>query len=1041
MDKNLIIELPAQNISTGRLLKLIAEKTETRFAITGNIIAFFSNKTLQAPIAGYIEGLITDEEGNPLPAVTISAPSYSKYYISSRTGNFRIPADRKYVLLQISHTTFESQNVRATINERLQIIMVKRSSHLQEIQVSTSAFNFTRKHTANPVLVEAKDLPSINSYNIFSSLQGRIPGLLITDDNGSPGTGCKIQLRGNQSIGLIHGSFNNSLNSPLILLNGTILAPATLPLRNLSSAIGDPETDNNRRGINILNTLNLEDIESIEVIRDADATAIFGSRGGHGAISIRTKRANAFQAPRYNVNISRGGSVTAFMPRMMNSSQYAEMRREAMSNDGVYENIHTAPDLLQWPADRNTNWSKFLLGNTANTRHYHVSGSGSFNDKFSIYCGIGFREETTVLPSKFRNGDASLFINSSFKVDKKTKTDFTILVSSERQNLPALNPMSLIYLAPNAPAATNAEGKLVFEENGLSFTNIYAQLLNRYNTELTTILSSLNLEHIISTKLKFSVRAGANKIQLNENSIFPKAVAPLLSNMQGTIHYGGSNWYNLSIEPQFQFKDSSRNNKYSTQINFGSAMNVQGIKGEKLSLTGYDNDKFLGILEAAGNIAQQRSGLSMKQKSIYGSFNFSYEKKYAIQLIGRFDAPPRRIQESSYAFWGAIGTSWEFSNEKIIKKIVPFLASGILRANFGTSGNDNFINNYNSYLQQQQPLSYHVSMLPEQTQLPAWGGEFTSKKDVTVDLLFRSNMFVSLSWYHNVTSNQLLTALIPGQTGQSFIYSENQKASVQNNGFEISLSLKPYLRRNRSWETSLVMAFPQNKLRSFPDLKNSLYKRTLTVGKSITEQYGLRFSHVDPITGLSSFVDVSGDGVISYPEDIVPVGNLDPVLFGSLNNSVRLGKWIFQAFIEGKVQKQFNSYLYYLARTPGSFRSDMLTNQPASMLDRWRNSGEASSFQKLSATGNPQYRKAVADLMNSNLMLVNGSYLRLRQLSISWYPPEKWLQSLYITQMKFYLSIQNLITVTPYKDGDPTIRYPFELPTIRSFLLGVNLNF
>lgn len=1037
------IPLPNSSLSVNVLVHLIAAYFNVSVKFEDSYIVFVKKDITEVVNAPEQTGWVYDEEQNPISAVSIrTLDSPGSPTISGPDGSFKYSYDPKGNNLEFRKPGYQTKEVSPEKYQPLNVIMKRAPNQMTEVIVPGIAT--TRKNSVGAIAtIEGKGLQPGYNNNLFSGLQGKTPGVLITEANGAPGSTLKILIRGQQSIGLQAGFANLPSNNPLILVNGVIWPTANQPLNRLRSMLGDPEIFGQQNGLGNLNSINPSDVEKIEVYKDADATAIFGTRGAHGVISIWTKKGDVGGAMKYTAKGMRGIAISAFRPRLMNTEQYAALRRDAIINGELEVNENTAPDLYLWPLNRYTNWADYMIGNTARTQQYYFSASGGIGKQFSVYCGAGFQEESSVLPLKQSNQMGTFHVNALYSPGKKSSTQFSFLASNSNNGQPATDPMPLIRLAPNAPALINSQGKFVHEENGLPFTNIRAQLLNWNQAKAFTIHASLYSQYALAKRFFFKLRLGLNNIQLNEQSSYPTEAYHPQSGMTGTVETASSTYMSIYADPQLQYIDTIRPTLKTVTITLGATYQSRNDNWNSIHLSGFPSDNLMGEPAAATSTQRDGNESLYRYAALYGGFKLTLKENYIFNLTGRIDGSSNLGPENRFALFGAFGAGWIFSNTDWMKDNIPFITFGKLRASIGTTGNDNAggAGYRDKYKLQTDAIPYGgiVAINPVSLANIALGWEQNLKREFALDLETDGGISMTVAWYHNITSRQLVGASLSGQTGYTHLSGVNHSAKVLNSGVELWVDVYRKIFKRIRWSSELSLTLPRNQLKEFANLETSLYNRSLVVGKSLTEQQAFLFKGVNPSTGLSEFINISGDANITKPEDMVTIGNLDPVMYGGWSNKFTFGQFEFGFLVEGRVQNNINPKFFGYLYQPGSSNPEWLTNQSIAFVERWRMKGDVSRNQKVSVSQDAAYMQTTEQLMSSDKMLVDGSYLRIRNLSFCWTAPRHWSKQFYLSNLKIYLRAQNIVTITGYTGGDPTIQSPVAMPSVRSFLAGLEI--
>jgi TonB-dependent starch-binding outer membrane protein SusC len=301
-------------------------------------------------------------------------------------------------------------------------------------------------------------------------------------------------------------------------------------------------------------------------------------------------------------------------------------------------------------------------------------------------------------------------------------------------------------------------------------------------------------------------------------------------------------------------------------------------------------------------------------------------------------------------------------------------------------------------------------------------------------------LYLTVCYYNNRTSNQLVAYKLPSATGFNYVAVTNWPAVVRNSGFELSLRInnKRESMAGIDWTCEANLTMPRNKLLSFPGLVNSEYNLRLVEGKSLTVQNGYEYEGVDPLTGYFRFKDKNNDGLIDYSGDFTTLGNLDVKSHGGLLNIVGYKNWQLQVFMEGR-QQAGTSFLYavYNDALPGI----AMRNQPAALLNRWQKINDQAVFQKYSTGKDPAAEDARIKLTQSSGRYSNTSFIRLKTVALSYNLSRKWLSRLHIKSGSIYVQGYNLLTISSYKDLDPETQSLNALPPLRTITAGMKVSF
>lgn len=959
-----------------------------------------------------LTGKVTGPNGQPLLGVTIVVKNRDYGVTTNIEGEFSIQVANGETLV-FSSMGYQSQEILVQNQTPLNIILKEDRAALEEVTINAGYYTVTeRERTGNISRVTAEELENQPVLNPLAAIQGRMPGVEISQSTGVPGGGFDIKIRGTNSL-------RADGNDPLFIIDGVPYP---------SNSITDDRVGKASIQTSPLANIDISNISSIEVLKDADATAIYGSRGANGVVLITTKSAKAGET-RYNLNIQKGVGTVANHIDLLNTQQYLDLRREAYSNMGVEPTAAGAPDLLVWDQNWYTNWQDELIGGTADLTN--IQGSISGGDSHTTYrFNGGFREENTVFPGDFKN---RLF-TGGINLDHRSKDGrFTAGVSStfsyNRNELPKIDlTFPALRLAPNAPALYTPGGELNWENS--TFSNPLALLEERYRGETSNLVSSATLGYQILSGLRLSSRFGFTQLITRENQYTPQsAFDPANTFNRRSASDNHSRLNTWTVEPQLDYKQKWGD--FDLSVLVGATVQETTNDKQILQATGFSSDQLLENLQAAGSTQILFSGSTdYKYRAVYGRFHVDFKDKYLLNLTGRRDGSSRFGPGREYASFGAIGAGWIFSEEAFLKQALPWINFGKLRFSYGTTGSDQ-IGDY-QYLDLWNATSFNyqntTGLYPTRLVNEDFGWETNRKLEGGLELgLINDALNLGISYYRNRSSNQLVGLPLPGSAGFTSIQ-YNFPALVENKGWEFSLGTKSFGSEHFSWSTNLNLTIPKNTLLEYENIENSPYNYTYTVGEPISIQKGFRYNGVNPETGIYEFEDLNGDGFISFPDDLVDLVDLDPQFFGGFQNTFQYKDFTLD-FLFQFVKQQGRNY-YSTFDLPG-----FMTNQPLELIDRWQQVGDNAPFQKVESgfgTGYFAYQRASSSAFGYD----DASYVRLKNLSLSYKVPE-----FAGINTRIYFEGQNLFTVTNYKGLDPENAGSNLVPPLRFLSLGLDINF
>ncbi|HNP69298.1 MAG TPA: SusC/RagA family TonB-linked outer membrane protein [Aequorivita sp.] len=981
--------------------------------LTYNSPTFSQNLPLKT-----ISGTITDAEG-PLSGVNVLVNNTVRGSISDLGGRYSVSASTNDTLV-FTYVGYKTQEVAVGNASILNVVMEVDATALDAVVINAGYYKVSDKEKTGSISrITQEDMAGQIVQNPIAALQGRISGLQVVQNSGSAGSGFKVQLRGKNSL--------TAGNQPLYIIDGIPFSADGMGTPNVSGTIL-PGAD-----YSPFSFLSPSDIESIEVLKDADATAIYGSRGANGVILITTKRKQT-GTTKYSVTAKSSLGQIAKKQELLNTEQYLQMREQAFSNDGFTEYPPYAYDINgTWDQNRYTDWQEELLGGTAYLREYQTSVAGG-SKSTSFFLSGGYHNQTTVFPTDDRyqraNGLAKLSHsspNDGFKITLSTA------YAHENNQLPSsdLSYQALI-LPPNAPELYNEDGTLNWEDG--TFNNPLASLQGDLQSKRNSLLVNGAMEIKLWNNLTLRTTLGYQDTNLSEYRTSPHTIYPpqygFDSSFSGIYTNDGtrSSWI---VEPQLNYTYSKGNHKLDVLLGYTAQQETSRIFSQYAE--GFATNSQIMNLAAANYIKVMNDAESVyKYQAIFGRLNYTYNNRYILNLTGRRDGSSRFGPNNRFANFGAVGAAWLFSEEAGVKKALPFLSYGKLRGSYGSTGNDQIgdYRYYNSYGSTGIPYNGTIGLYPTALYNPNFGWEENRKAELALELgVFDNRITANINYYRNRSSNQLVEIPLPGTTGFAGILG-NLDALVENRGWEFELNTVNLNSGNWKWNTSFNFTFPKNELLEFPNLGSSTYANSYVMGQPITIVRVLHFTGVDPETGIYTFEDYNGDGQISAPEDRKAIIDTAPEWYGGLSNTLAYGNLELDIFFQFSKQLAQNSNRW--GTTPGA-----MVNQPVGVLDAWTVAGDQTDTQGYTTGGSYDRVVAAYNLGQSDAAFSDATYLRLKNISLAYNIPN-FLHS--VSNAKVFLQGQNLYTLTEYKGQDPEQTLGF-IPALRWLGAGVTVTF
>jgi len=987
-----------------------------------------------------VNGIVVDENGQPMPGVSIKLKGTTRSTTSSNNGKFYIAANDEYPVLVLTYVGYKTIEVIATPS--LKVTMNPDPAKLDEVQVIGYGTTTRRLNTGSQVGITAKEIEDQPVTNVLQALAGRMAGVTITQSNGLPGAGISVQIRGVNSIG------ENSIkpNRPLYIIDGVPFLSEPINSATYSVTAASNGRLPSAEGVTSpMNSINPSDIESIEVLKDADATSIYGSRAANGVVLITTKRGKPGKA-KFNVNASSGVSEVSHFVEMVGTQQYLALRAKAFANNTTNPaapSVTSAPDLLVWDQNGYTDFQRLFMGSTAKTNDVNASLSGG-DSQTNFYLSGTYHKEGNVFPGDqgYQRGGGKFTLNHS-SLDQRFALAFSAMYSTDKNNIASTDLATWAYILPPNFPLYKADGSLNWD----GFVSNPLGYLNQSNDNRTSNLSTnLNLKYTLLKGLDLKTNVGYSKTDMTQVTTRPlSSLNPSLFSgyTAGTASYVYNFTNNYIIEPQVTYTSKIWKGTLNALAG-GTYQYKQSKMPYSTSASGFTSDDFLKTVTAASVVNTTSGSVDYKYASLFGRVNYNLQDKYIVNVNFRRDGSSRFGPNNKFGNFGSVGAAWIFSEEKPLKDKFSWFSFGKLRGSYGIVGSDE-IDNY-GYLDTYAASTYvyggSTGLNP--TRLPNldYKWEETKKLDVGLDLAFvKDRLSLSAGYYRNRTNSQLVNLTVSPQTGFPG-YQSNLPATVQNSGWELSLNSTNIKNKNFSWTSSFNISQNRNKLLSFPNIEKSSYYTTYVVGNPINSYYLYQYTGIDPVTNLPSFTDFNGSGTINAGfastgrGDRYYAGTSYPKYYGGLTNTLNYKSLTLDITFQF-VKQMGRSLLASSNYPPGYF-----SNAAASVVNEYLALGSQDylvSAGTRGAAGAASY-SAYSSYTASDASLVDASFIRLKNVNLSYTLPAKWLGKTGGQSIRVYTQAQNLFTITRYKGFDPESQ-GIATPPLRTITGGLQFTF
>lgn len=968
-----------------------------------------------------VQGVVKDQTGETVIGASVMEKGTTNGTITGIDGDFSLNMSSNGTLV-VSFVGYKTQEVQVKGQKQLQVVLSEDAEMLDEVVVIGYGTMKKSDLTGAVSSIGNKDIKDSPVSNLGQAIQGKISGVQIVDA-GKPGDNVSIKIRG-------LGSINNS--DPLVVIDGV---PTDLGL----------------------SSLNMADVERLDVLKDASATAIYGSRGANGVVMITTKRGTEGKG-KLAVSANYSFQNATNVPSLLNAAQYAELSNDMMVNSGRNPNPEWAnPSEL----GAGTDWMDELL-RTGVMQNYTVSYSGG-NEKSHYYVSGGFLDQSGIVKSvNYRR--FTFQSNSDAQVLKWLKFSNNITFSADTKKSGSYNIGDALKALPIYPVK-NEDGSWSGPDGnsewyGSTRNPIGPTELNKSQTDGYNFLANLTAELTFTKWLKFKSTFGYDAKFWFIDNFTPKYNWKPTPTEETSRYKSDNKSFTYLWDNYFLFDHTfAEKHRVGLMAGMSAQWNTNDYLNAQKNVFMFDNVHEMDNGEEMYAIGGNETEWALL--SYMARVNYSYEDRYLLTATIRRDGSSRFGKKHRWGTFPSVSVAWRASQEKWFPKN-DYINDLKVRAGYGVTGSQASVGNY-SYL-----ASYNTSVYPfgissgNQTALvsstlanPYIHWEEVAQTNIGFDAsLFNSRVMFSFDAYLKETRDMLVKASIPITSGfEDTTTTYTNAGKVRNQGIEMSLHTIN-LTGELGWETNLTATYNKNKIKDlnsdvpyYINQINNSYVTMLAKDYPINVFYGyvtdgifqnqseVNTHAVQPGAepGDIRFRDLNNDGVINDSDRTV-IGNPNPSWLFSMNNSLSYKGFELSVFLQGIAGNKI-----YNANNIDNTGMAAAYNQTTDVLKRWQGEGTSNSMPR-AVFGDPNQNTRVSDRF-----VENGSYLRLKNITLSYTFPKQWLQKAQIENARLSLSCENVATITGYSGFDPEVgingidqnRYPIS----RTFSLGLNFNF
>jgi TonB-dependent starch-binding outer membrane protein SusC len=983
---------------------------------------------------------------------------------TAEDGSFRLNVPSSANTLVISSVGFTSREVDISSTTTVSISLTPTNTALNEVIVVGYGTQRRREVTGAIAKVSGEQLTTIATPSFEAALQGKAPGVQVIQGSGLAGSSSVVRIRG---VGSISAS-----GDPLYVIDG-IPITADPFLRGNSGAMNQ----------NPLASLNPNDIESVEVLKDAGAAGIYGSRGANGVILITTKRGKS-GTPTFNYSNKLGISTYANKPDFVNAAEWLQLRQEAWENDGN-TGFPTLPGYNSDAALEAQRAADFAKAKTVNTDWWEQLTQYGFINEHNVSLSAGTNKLRTYGGLSYSDNEGYIKNNSFTRYSARLNVDYRVtdklkiaLTSSYNRGVNKRVPSAWDGGIGDAMSAALPIFP-VYNPDGSYFTsgaNPVRKVTETKRREIDNrFIGGLSLEYQLIRNLFIRAVGSIEGIRSYDDqfeSYLWMNKPTVDSGFAKRFPYWGKNWtttvtanylWNPGDDHRFNFllggeAQESQLKEYSGEIGQYSSepywQNPGAYRARRDALLEKNASGVSGIVE------REKSGATFTFNSVFARINYSFKDRYAFQLLGRVDGSSKFGTNNKRGFFPAASAAWTISEEEFMQDVknVDFLK---LRASYGIVGNAGVPSG--SYFDKYQRGSNNYNDNPT-IYLDALGNpdlkwETMRNFDFAVEFAgFKNRLTGELAYYHKLTTDILLQPGTALSSGYDKAWRNVDGSKILNEGYELSLNAKLVDINSFRWNIGGNIAKNFNEVISWPLGPDAVSGGTndtrIVEGLPVGVNYLVRYHGVDPADGSPLWLDASGKITKTFSlSHRVYVGRVVPDYIGGFNTLAGYKAFdlsaLFTFVIGGNIYENSAKYQFLgVSNKNWNFRKDF--------LDRWTKPGDITEYPRLASRASNYSGVPSEDQFNSTMFLRDASYLRMRELTLSYRVPSSTLQRIRIREAKLFLTGMNLLTFSKFPGGDPEIARDFENaqdrnlspnityltpPQQKSLIFGMNISF
>lgn len=973
-----------------------------------------------------VAGTVTDQDNLPLPGVNVLVEGTTSGTQTDFDGNYSISASEGQTLV-FSYLGQRTVDIAVGASNTLNVQMEEDASQLDEVIVVGYGSQSKRTVTDNIATISSDQLNDIPTPSLQSALTGKAAGVRITQINGKVEGGIKVRVRGVSTI--------SSSQEPLYVIDG-------IPITNADESTNDSP-------INPLVSINPNDIESIQILKDASSAAIYGARGTNGVVLITTKSGKDGKT-KVSLNTSYGWSQATNKRDWLNASQYKELFLESGLNGGLTE--EDIQDQFDFYANGqnnvDTDWQDLALVD-GSVQDLGVSASGG-NAKTRFFLSTGYNKTDGIVRGNTLER-YSLRANIDHDISDKFKTGVNASISKTKidrisNDNAFATPLQAIAQSPLTPAYLE-DGVTPNNETTEYYNFLTEQFNGNFQVNIWRVIANTFLQYQIIPSLNFRTEVGYDLTSQVSDRFSGSLTESASVGGQGTADAVNTEKYVLT-------------NYFSYNKTFGETVNLDGTLGmsfeesrrraQTVTGQGFPSDDLQTVVSAAEITAGGSSRTAFNFLSYFGRATLSIADKYLLKGSIRYDGSSRFGVDNRYGIFPAASAGWIVSEEEFLAESST-LSLLKLRGSWGITGNAGIDNFASLGLFQGSSYRQVAGLAPTQLANPEIKWERTTQVDAGIDFGFLNNKITGeVDYYVKTTKDLLLDEPIPGTTG--FATLTRNVGELENKGFEFVLSTKNITTEDLQWSTSLNLSTLDNTINSLPGGDIITGQNIVREGETLSSFYVVEYAGADPDNGDALFVlnTENEDGSLnkettnSFGEaQRVIAGSPFPDFIAGFTNTLNYRDFDFSFTFQG----EWGASIYNDGGRFQSGNARFFDNQTVDQLRRWQEPGDITDIPqaRLFSTNGQQA---------STRYLEESDFIRLRNLTLGYTLPTKTTKKFFVERLRIYFSGFNMLTFTDYNGYDPESTADingnsdievgidfYSAPAAQTYTIGLNIDF